>query len=306
MGAELGGGNSDSSTELFYLLIPPDTTESTGVLTFFTGASNEPVPTPSPSASPTATPTATPTPTPTPTPTASPTPTPAVGIGLARGQLSIARSTVELAPANTSASGASETKRSPSLPVELNGVSVSVNGAAAGLYFVGKSPAQINFVMPLGTSGSSANVVINNNGIVVRGTITVTSAQPDIFSTTMDAGGNAIVFDVTNPLNPINKTGQPISVMSTDSGGNQVATVLQISLTGVRFVTAATVTVTIGTTDIVGATFVGSNPEMPGFDMVNVTLPSTLAGAGDVPIFVKTGGASSRPLESAPHVNISP
>ena len=38
--------------------------------------------------------------------------------------------------------------RRPHLPIELNGVSVSVNGAAAGLYFV--SAADVNFVVPVG------------------------------------------------------------------------------------------------------------------------------------------------------------
>src|SRR4030095_6317022 len=39
-GSELGGGNSDLSTELFYLLSPTATTEPTAALSFFTGASN--------------------------------------------------------------------------------------------------------------------------------------------------------------------------------------------------------------------------------------------------------------------------
>ena len=69
---------------------------------------------------------------------------------------------------------------------------------------------------------------------------------------------------------------------------------------------------TIGTTDISGAAiiFVGPNREMPGFDLINFTLPESLAGAGDVPIIVtitKSGAAfSSRPSDTAPHLTISP
>jgi uncharacterized protein (TIGR03437 family) len=228
---------------------------------------------------------------------------------LAPGELGIIRSTVDLAPSNQSSGGGSETKRRPALPVELNGVSVSVNGGAAGLYFVGNSPQQINFVMPIGFSPSAtpANVIINNNGTVLRGQIQLVAAQPDIFTSTMDAGGRAVVFNVTNPLH---RTTEPFSVMSADEGGNQVATILEINLTGVRFANAADVAVTIGTTEIVGANFVGPNLEMPGFDLITVTLPSSLAGAGDVPIIVKVNpaGASfgSRPADSAPHITISP
>src|SRR5262249_22321329 len=136
-GEELGGGNGDGSPEVFYLLTPAITVQGSATLSFFTGASNMPV---------TA---ATPLPSPTPTPTPAPSPVAGAPIGLAAGELSILRSSVALAPSDATAGGASETKRSPALPIELNGVSLSVNGAAAGLYFVGNSSKQINFVMPI-------------------------------------------------------------------------------------------------------------------------------------------------------------
>ena len=66
------------------------------------------------------------------------------------------------------------------MPIELNGVSMSINGAACGLYSV--SPTQINFVVPVGlvtnTGTASYPVVINNNGTVtgLAARITVTPA----------------------------------------------------------------------------------------------------------------------------------
>lgn len=301
-GTELGGGNADSSTEVYYLLTPTVVTESATSFSFFTGASNFPVP----NASPTPTPGASPTPTPTPTP--SPTPTTSAA-GLAPGELAVIRSGVALAPADTSASGGSEISRSPALPVELNGVSVSVNGAAAGLYFVGGSSQQINFVVPIGLAAGPVSVVINNNGTVLRNFVQIVAAQPDIFTTTNDAGGRAMVVSVTNPLN---RTNEPFAVTSTDGSGNTVPTVLEITLTGARPAAAGDITVTIGTTAITGAAivFVGPILAMPGFDVINVTLPASLAGAGDVPIIVGVtkGGAtiSSRPSDTAPHITISP
>jgi len=193
--------------------------------------------------------------------------------------------------------------------VELNGVSLSVNGAAAGLYFVGNSPQQINFVMPLGLAAGTATVVINNNGTVLRNSVLIVVAQPDIFTSTNDAGLSPAVTNVTNPLT---RTLEPFSVKSPDKDGNPVATVLEVSLTGARSAAVGDVKVTIGTTDISGAAiiFVGPNREMPGFDLINFTLPESLAGAGDVPIIVtitKSGAAfSSRPSDTAPHITISP
>jgi len=142
VGADFGGGNTDGSQEVFYLLSPIVTNQSAAVLTFNTGATNMPVAA------------ATPLPSPTPTPTPLPSPSPGTALGLAPGELSIVRSTVSLAPGSVTVpnSAASETLRSPALPVELNGVSVSVNGGAAGLYFVGDAEKQINFVVPIGAA----------------------------------------------------------------------------------------------------------------------------------------------------------
>jgi uncharacterized protein (TIGR03437 family) len=182
-----------------------------------------------------------------------------------------------------------------------------MNGAAAGLYFVGNSPRQINFVAPVGLAPGVVPVVVNNNGTVFRALVLIVAAQPDIFTSSNDAGGRAVVRNITNPLTP---TMEPFAVKSLDSSGTLVATVLEISLTGVRNVTTSEVKVTVGTTDITAALFVGSNPEMPGFDLITFALPESLAGAGDVPIIVtvtRSGASfSSRPAANAAHITISP
>jgi uncharacterized protein (TIGR03437 family) len=259
--------------------------------------------------------TATPLPSPTPTPTPTPSPSPDVAIGFAPGELSIVRSTVALAPADATVLNGSETKRSPALPVELNGVSVSVNGAAAGLYFVGNSSKQINFVTPISLPGGVDTVAVNindtgaNTDTLLRGFVQIVPGQPDILTSTNDAGGRAVVFNVTNPMA---RTAEPFSVTSTDAGGNTVPTVLELNLTGVRLAANAEVSVTVGTTVISGTSIVlvKSNPEMPGFDIINFTLPDSLAGAGDVPIlvtFTRTGQptATSRSAATAAHITIN-
>lgn len=298
-GGELGGGNADGSAEVFYLLSPSVTTVSAASLSFFTGASNIPLPPASPS----------------PSPSPTPTPSPGTATGLAAGELGIIHTTVELVAADVNASGFSETKRIPPLPVELGGVSVSVDGAAAGLYFVGQSSKQINFVVPVGLTTGVKTVVVHTRlggGTQIRGSLLIVAAQPDIFTSTMDAGGRAAVLNVTNPMSP---TAEPFNVMSPDGSGNLVPTVLEINLTGVRSATAAEVKVSIvtssGTTDIMGAgiLLVRPNREAPGFDIIRFTLPATLAGAGDVPIIVTITRANaafvSRPADTAPHITIN-
>ena len=294
-GAELGTGNPDKSIEVFYLLSPPVSSELSAPLSFFTGASEFPLPTPEASPSPT------------------PSPTPGAITGLAAGELGIVRTTVDFAPSSVmipDGSG-SETKRSPALPVELNGVSVAVNGAAAGLYFVGSTSRQINFVVPLGALPGVATVVINsrlNGGTQLRGLLNIVAAQPDLFS---DAGRAAI----ENVTNPAMRTGEPFSVTSVDGSGATVPTVLEITLTGVRGVLPSEVKVTIGTTtpvEITGADIllVRPNLEMPGFDIINFKLPATLANSPNVPVVVTVTRSSvvfsSRPAATAPLITISP
>jgi uncharacterized protein (TIGR03437 family) len=295
-GSELGGGNSDNSTEVFYLLTPTATPDSSAPLSFFTGASNFPV--------------AAATPAPSPTPSPTPTPTPGtIAIGLAPGELSIVRSTMALGPSpgKNSGSSSSETARSPILPVELNGVSVSVNGAAAGLYFVGGAISEgINFVMPIGVAAGVATVVVNNQGTVFRGFVQTVASQPDIFTSTSDAAGIATVCNVTNTALSGCVTG-PFKVMSADSTGMLVPTVLEIWLTGVRGVVATEAKVSIGTTDII-PTSVRRNTRFFGNDLITITLPSTLA-PGDYPLIVtvtKGGTFSSRAAATAPHITIIP
>lgn len=292
---ELGEGNPDGSSEVYYQLSPPVTSEPTASISLFTGASEIPVVSPSPA----------------------PGPSPFVVTGLAPGELAIARATVPLAPSPASVpnNAASELTRSPALPVELNGVSLSINGAAAGLYSV--SPTQINFVVPIGmipnTGTATYPIVINIHddvavtGTAIRGTLVIVSTQPDIFTTANGPGGRAIICNVTNSLVP-NCVPEPFSLTSLDETNTLVPTKLEIHLTGVRNATASQVTVTIGTTDITGSAilFVGPNGIMPGLDFIKLQLPATLTTGDDLPVIVKVGTATSRPADSASQTKIIP
>src|SRR5439155_18534200 len=257
---ELGGGNADGSEEVFYQLSPGGT-DSAGSLTLFTGASGISVLMPSPTASPSVSPS----PSPSPTPTGSPTPY--VAPGLAAGELALAQSSVSLAPSAAANNNGSESGRAPALPIELNGVSVEILGAACGLYAV--SPTQINFVIPIGlatsAAGTSFPIVINNNGSVIRGLLVIVAAQPDIVTSTNGPDGRAKVCNITNPATPSNVClGEPFDVTSDNGTGTKVATVLRMSLTGVRGTSASAATVTIGTSAIIAGA--ARSLDQPGSD----------------------------------------
>jgi uncharacterized protein (TIGR03437 family) len=188
-------------------------------------------------------------------------------------------------------------------------VSVSVNGAAAGLYFVKNADKQINFVVPIGLNTGLGTVAVNilnsgaNSDTLLRGFVQIIAAQPDIFTSTMDAGGRAVAFNVTNGISP--GTPEPFDVTT---GGNP--TVIELWVTGIRFAQRTEISVTVGTTVITTDVIsVRPNTKMPGFDLINFQLPASLAGAGDVPIQVTftrgTISAASRPADTAPHITIN-
>ena len=295
LSSELGGGNPDSSIEVFYVLTPSVTPpDSPAPLSFFAKPSTFPVAA------------ATPAPSPVPSPTPAPSPG-TIALGLAAGELSVIRSTVGLANSDPPQTpNSSETARSPILPAELAGVSVSVNGAAAGLYFVGNTARQIDFVMPPGLAPGLGTVVVNNNGTVFRGFVQIVPSQPDILNPpTNDAGGRALVCNVTN-TSVGDCLREPFRVTSLDVTGASVATVLELHLTGVRGILPSEVKITIGTTDIT-PTSVRRNTKFYGLDLITFTLPATLA-PGDYPIIVTVtkGGStfSSRAAGTAPRIEI--
>ena len=293
-GAELGGGNSDLSSEVFYLLSPAVTTQSTATVSLFTGASLIPVAVPVPSGSPV------------PSPTSSPFTAP----GLAASEVALLNSSATLAPSSATTANRSELRFAPSLPVELNGVSVAINGAAAGLYSVDSTA--IKFVVPPGlvpnTGSASYPIVINirdtpTTSRAIRGLVVIVTAQPDVETTSNGPNGRAVICNVT-----VATSGciiEPFNVTTPDASGSPVPTKLEVHLTGVRGVAASSINVVIGTTSIVASQNIPA--DLPGFDQVIITLPSNVARGDNLPVVVTVGTATSRPTPALPPlVKINP
>ncbi|HEX8181835.1 MAG TPA: hypothetical protein VF525_20005 [Pyrinomonadaceae bacterium] len=322
---ELGSGAGAAAVQAYYNILPPaagatDTAATASALAFFTGASRRPV----------ATATASPTPTPSPTPATTPLP------GLSPGMIAIvdttaqsgsvtfapSPATVGCTPAGANCDAASESHRRPPLPFELNGVSLSIANAAAGLYFV--SPNEIVFEVPRGlgpTTGTNTVPVVINirtaTGVrTVRSLLQIVATQPDIFTSANGPDGRAVVSNVTNPLLATGSP-EPFTVMTTytNGAGQSVTerTKLRLLLTGVRGQTASQITVRLvklsdnSVTDISGNDVLAlAATDMPGVFQLDFLLPTSLAGAGDVAVIVIASGNQSRPADTAPRFSIAP
>lgn len=312
---ELGTGNTELQSEAFYFLLPTQTTVRDGNLSFATGASRIPV-----SASPVPTPTATPTPSPTPSVSPTPTTPPAVQ-GVSPGMLAIF--TFPFDPGNpaTTQTAVGSLSRSFTLPIELSGVTLTVNGAAAGIQSV--SSRQIVFVVPPGLVAANNSptvypVVVNNNGSALKGSITVVPVRPDIFvfPPQNDPVGNpprpgiganrAQLYNVTNSV----PRTEPFTITTLRlRGGRRVPTVFRLFITGVKDAAASNFTVRIGNQQPSTVTVTtGAILRAPGVYSFDFTLPSTYQGLGDVPIIVSitVNGVvySSRLDDTAPRFRI--
>jgi uncharacterized protein (TIGR03437 family) len=295
---EVGTGNFDLSPEAFYLLTPrgANSTVTGEQLSVTTGASALPVVVGSPS--------------PTPTPSPSPTPTtPAIVTGVSPGMLInlniAATSGIPVFTAQT-ATGVT-TARSFAAPIQLGGVTVSINNAAAQLLSLNNR--QIVLVVPPGLSIGKLPLVVNANGTIFRSTIDIVATRPDIFRSDGVAAplGRSRIFNSTNRvLQP-----EPFTVTSIRlRGGGRRQTRVRLFLTGVQFVPAAVLSIRVGNQTISGASILtaATDTTQPGVQTIDFLLPAALNGAGDVPIVVTvTVGSntfSSRLEDTAPRVRI--
>lgn len=331
---ELGTGNGDLQSEIFYLYQPNVTNDIQSSFDFGTGASRIPVsltavPTPTPTPSPTPTPTPSPTPTPTPTPTPGPTPsptptptpvptptpqTPPAVLGLSPGMLAVVNVTPRNVQPIVTRTGVGSLSRSFTLPIELSGVTVTINGAACGLKSVTRlvNRYEIFFVVPPGltasVTGTTYPLVVNVRGAISRSDITIVPARPDLFSDlpSPGPGGRALITNVTNRVH----TTEPFTATTIRiRGGARVPTVLRVRLTGVQNLSASNFTIRIGSFIIFGNRVLSGGVLVePGVYTVDFLLPPLIDGAGDQPIVIEASngsiGYTSRLDDTAPRLRI--
>jgi uncharacterized protein (TIGR03437 family) len=167
-------------------------------------------------------------------------------------------------------------------PVSLGGVTVSIGGAAAALFYV--SPTQINAVVDPKTPLGTDPVVVTSQTGMQNGTLTVSPSAPAGLFSLLGTGtrDGAILNAVTFLLGDF----------STHTANSP--TFLALFATGLNL--SVTPVVTIGGVPVQVA-FFGAAPCCDGLDQVNVMLPDSLAGAGRVPVVLSQNGVASNTVQ---------
>lgn len=184
----------------------------------------------------------------------------------------------QLAPSAQSAS-------SVPLPVSMAGVSVTVNGVAAPLYYV--SATQLNIQIPYETPANGTAVLsINNDGQVTSQAFQVSSVAPGIFTDqngmpvphTTAAAGQIVTLFITGAgaVSPAVSTGT-----APPAGQSLVSLPKPVQA----------VSVTVGGVQA-PLQFVGIPPGLVGVLQINYQVPAVL-GAGLRPVVVYVGGVPS-------------
>jgi uncharacterized protein (TIGR03437 family) len=190
------------------------------------------------------------------------------------------------------------------LPVVLGGTSVSVLDAAgtlrlAPLFFV--SAAQINFLVPIGTVSGQATVVVQTaSGATATGTMQIAAVAPGVFSANGSGGGVAAATAIR--VAP-DGTQTPVTVFQCGTAAGS-CTPAPIDVTnGTVFVTLygtgirnrsslANVSCTMGGV-AVPVLFAGAQGGFVGLDQVNIQIPASLKGRGEVSVVVTVDGQAA-------------
>lgn len=188
------------------------------------------------------------------------------------------------------------------LPVSLGGTTVAVKDAAGVLrlgQMVLASPGQVNFLLPAATANGSAQVTVTAaSGAVATGSVDVSAVVPSLFAL---PGGNvaaavavrAAADGTVSPVAVFQCAGNTCTATPIDLGAATDSVFLTLFGTGLRKNTGlANVSATVGGVSVPVA-FAGAQGEFAGLDQVNLQLPASLRGRGDVSITVTADSQAS-------------
>ncbi len=178
---------------------------------------------------------------------------------------------------------ATQSASSLPLPASLQGVSATVNGVAAPLYFV--SSGQINLQIPYSTAAGPATLSITGSGGTATFPFTVQANAPGIFAASGALVPNATGTRGSTLLAFITGEGAVSPSIATGATPSASTPYTQLPMP------VAQVSVTVGGVNAPIA-FVGIPSGLAGVTQINFVVPSTVP-IGTVPVIVTVGGISS-------------
>lgn len=183
------------------------------------------------------------------------------------------------------------------LPTSLNGTTVSVidgSGAtrAAQLFFV--SPGQINFLLPSNAVPGTSLITASVDGVAIADSVvTISAVAPSIFTANSSGRGLAAAvlfrvkangaqsYEAISRFDSVQNAFVPVPI---DFGDETDKLFLLVYGTGISGRTALSAVTVLVNGESAPVSFAGPQGDFVGLDQVNVELPRTLKGKGEVTI----------------------
>jgi uncharacterized protein (TIGR03437 family) len=190
------------------------------------------------------------------------------------------------------------------LPTTLGGISVQIkdsvgNSQLAPLFAV--SSGQANILVPAGLAAGPATItVLNGSAAALTGSMIIANSAPGLYSMNMDGAGvaaaDALLVTASNQrMYPTLFNCDPAAVRSclaTPLSLGEATDTLYVELYGTGIRGAATVQCFVGGQSLPNL-YAGPVAAYVGLDQVNVAIPKSLAGAGDIRVYIVADGVAS-------------
>jgi uncharacterized protein (TIGR03437 family) len=186
------------------------------------------------------------------------------------------------------------------LPLTLGGVTVTVQdsaGISRSAAIQAVSANQVNYLIPDGTAPGIATVTIGS----ASGAAQIDNVGPGLYSKSADGKGvaaaNAAIYAADGSVVPQAvfqcAAGSPCVSSPMDLGNPGDQLIVSLYGTGIRNNSGLQ-----NATAMVGGSratllYAGAQPQYPGLDQVNLVIPRSLAGAGEVPIVLTVDGQTA-------------
>jgi uncharacterized protein (TIGR03437 family) len=195
----------------------------------------------------------------------------------------------------------------PTLPVGIQGTRVFVRDSTGAetralLFYV--SPTQVNYqIRPNTAIGEATIIIVSGDGSSAFSTVQIAAVAPGLFTANQNGRGaaaaNIVYVSGTNRRSESN-------ALCDANGQNCVPRLIDLNSadevfvelygTGIRNHSGlANVTVTVGG-EVVPVTFASAQPNFVGLDQVNIRLPRSLAGRGEVDVVLTVDGKAANPV----------
>jgi uncharacterized protein (TIGR03437 family) len=183
----------------------------------------------------------------------------------------------------------------PPYPNTLNGVTVTINGKLAPIYFV--SSGQINCLVPFSTTGPTATIVVQNGTNSNTVTVPVAVTSPAVYALNQGGSGAGAIlhadYSLVNDAKPA-AAGETVLIYLTGMG-TVSPTVADGVAGGSNPLNNTTTTLAQISVLVAGqpgkVIYSGLAPGYPGLYQINVTLPSPLPVSGALPLAISTPNA---------------